>query len=63
MPDIVSFDDAVAATEGQNRSLLVCNGFSIRHFSYKTLLEKAGLAPRSPLRRLFDELGTVDLKS
>jgi hypothetical protein len=62
MPDVISFDEAVQATEGADRRLLIGNGFSIKHFSYKTLLEKAGLDPHGPLRSLFTTLGTVDFE-
>jgi Domain of unknown function (DUF4917) len=62
MPDVISFEEAAQATEGDNRQLLIGNGFSIQHFSYKTLLEKAGLDPDGPLRALFPTLDTVDFE-
>jgi hypothetical protein len=42
--------------------LLIGNGFSIKHFSYKTLLEKSGLDADGPLRALFTSLNTVDFE-
>ncbi len=43
MSDVVSFQEAIDATKGEDRALLVGNGFSIDYFNYKTLLEKARL--------------------
>ncbi|WP_121632114.1 DUF4917 family protein [Tropicibacter alexandrii] len=64
MPDeLVSFQDAIEATEGRNRGLLIGNGFSIDYFSYHNLLEAAGLAEGSPIKRLFDALDTVDFEA
>lgn len=62
MPDIISFDQAAQTTEGADRRLLIGNGFSIKHFSYKTLLDKAGIDPDGPLRSLFTTLDTVDFE-
>jgi hypothetical protein len=63
MPDVTSFADALAATEGVDRTLLIGNGFSAEFFAYQTLLESSGLEPNSPLRNLFDELQTVDFEA
>jgi hypothetical protein len=63
MPEIISFDDALAQTKDKDRSLLIGNGFSIEHFSYQTLLEKAGLDDEDPVRKLFAELRTFDFES
>lgn len=62
MPDVISFDDAMAAAGGKDCSLLLGNGFSARYFSYKSLLEKADLKPDDPIRALFDRLKTVDFE-
>jgi hypothetical protein len=62
MTKIIAFDEAIKATEGTERAVLLGNGFSIQHFSYRTLLEKAGLAPDGSLRALFDVLQTVDFE-
>lgn len=43
LSDVVSFQEAIDATKGEDRALLVGNGFSIDYFNYKTLLEKARL--------------------
>jgi hypothetical protein len=61
MATIISFEEATKAA-GKSPSLLLANGFSIRYFKYANLLEKAGLATASPLRRLFDNLSTVDFE-
>jgi len=49
MVDIISYDEALKRTEGKGRTLLVGNGFSIKYFSYKTLLAAAGLNPEDAL--------------
>jgi hypothetical protein len=61
MANVISFEEAMKAA-GKNCSLLVANGFSIKYFKYKNLLEKAGLDADGPLRRLFDALSTVDFE-
>ena len=43
MAKLITFDEAIEASDGEERALLIGNGFSIKHFSYKTLLEKSGL--------------------
>lgn len=62
MPDVIPFDEAVAATDGRDRSLLIGNGFSIEFFNYRTLLQNAGLADDDPLWSLFDALETADFE-
>jgi hypothetical protein len=62
MATIISFSDAMKAA-GKNASLMIANGFSIKHFRYANLLEKAGLQAGSPLRRLFDVLSTVGARN
>jgi len=42
MTKILAFDEAIKQSNGQERTLLIGNGFSIAHFDYKTLLEKSG---------------------
>ena len=44
MPEVITFDEAISATDGKDRSLLIGNGFSIKHFSYDTLLAASGIA-------------------
>lgn len=63
MPEVISFDEAVTRTNGKDRALLIGNGFSIEHFSYRTLLENAGFGEEDPLRALFQLLDTVDFES
>lgn len=63
LSDVVSFQEAIDATKGEDRALLVGNGFSIDYFNYKTLLEEAGLEDGSPIKTLFDGLDTVDFEA
>src|SRR5262245_26864223 len=63
MPEVIPFDEAINRTNGKDRSLLIGNGFSIDHFSYRTLLENAGLGQDDPVRRLFKVLDTFDFES
>lgn len=63
MPEVISFDEAIARTNGKDRALLIGNGFSIEHFSYRTLLENAGFGHGDPLGALFQALDTVDFES
>lgn len=63
MPDVISFLDAINATEGEDRALLIGNGFSAQYFNYANLLTEAQLEQDSPIRVLFDRLGTVDFEA
>lgn len=63
MPDVISFKDAIELTEGEDRALLIGNGFSAQYFSYANLLAEAGLEVGSPIRNLFDNLQTVDFEA
>ncbi|MER9663814.1 DUF4917 family protein [Mesorhizobium sp. M0159] len=63
MPDVIDFDDAMKRTEGEDRALLLGNGFSAQYFSYRNLLDKSGLAAGTPVRDLFDALATVDFEA
>lgn len=63
MTDVMSFDDALAATVGTDRALLIGNGFSTEYFDYATLLDESGFAPGSAIRNLFDGLGTTDFEA
>ncbi|RXT48859.1 DUF4917 family protein [Bradyrhizobium betae] len=63
MPNPILFEEALSATEGVNRSLLVGNGFSYKYFSYTNLLDNAGLETNEPLRSLFDTFDTVDFEA
>jgi hypothetical protein len=62
MPEIITFDEAIKATEDKDRTLLIGNGFSATYFSYKTLLAASGIAEGSALRNVFDALRTVDFE-
>lgn len=63
MPKIISFEDAIAATAGEDRALLIGNGFSAQYFNYATLLAESGLDAGTPLRRLFELLDTADFEA
>lgn len=62
MPDIISFEQAISDTEGQDRTLLLGNGFSINYFNYGSLLEASGIQDGSPLKNLFARLDTKDFE-
>jgi Domain of unknown function (DUF4917) len=61
----VSFEDAIKASD-PNRTVLLGNGFSIAQagapFSYTSLLERSGLPPTSPIRKVFAALQTTDFE-
>lgn len=63
MPGVIDFEEAMNQTEGEDRALLIGNGFSAEYFSYNNLLEKSGLAAGTPVRNLFDALETVDFEA
>jgi hypothetical protein len=63
MADLIDFEEAVKRTEGEDRALLIGNGFSAEYFSYSNLLDKSGLAVGTPVRNLFVALGTVDFEA
>ena len=62
MPDLNSFQDAIKATEGEDKALLIGNGFSAEYFKYANLLTEAQLDESSPIRALFKRLNTVDFE-
>ena len=51
MPDVISFSEAIARTDGKDRSLLIGNGFSAQYFSYADLLGKSGIVDAQPGQR------------
>jgi hypothetical protein len=51
------------AGHGKDRAVLLGNGFSIQHFTYKMLLEKTNLENSDPLKVLFDALDTYDFEA
>lgn len=65
MPDIMSFEDALEESSGQDRNLLLGNGFSIAWkpevFSYRSLKEKA-LSLDQTTQDVFAALETVDFE-
>jgi hypothetical protein len=62
MVEIISYDDAIKRAEEKECSLLIGNGFSIKYFSYRSLLDTFGLKNDDPARILFDRLKTVDFE-
>jgi len=62
MPEVIEFQRAIEATDGDDRALLIGNGFSARYFNYQSLLEKSGLDEGTPLRNLFAALSTADFR-
>ena len=63
MPDLIDFEEALKRTDGEDRALLIGNGFSAEYFSYRNLLDKSGLGSGTPIRDLFDILNTVDFEA
>jgi hypothetical protein len=63
MPELISFEQAIQQTEGEDRALLIGNGFSAKYFTYSTLLAASELAEGQPIRNLFARLGTADFES
>jgi hypothetical protein len=67
LPRVVTFDDAVAASAGGTRHVLLGNGFSIACrpdlFAYQALLDSADFSKLSvDGKRLFDQIGTTDFE-
>jgi len=62
MPDVVPYEEALKRTEDSERTLLIGNGFSIKYFSYGSLLAAAGLKEDDPALALFKALDTVDFE-
>jgi hypothetical protein len=63
MPDVISFEAAIEATQGEDRALLIGNGFSAQYFNYTSLLAESGLEEGTPLRNLFTALDTADFEA
>lgn len=63
LADIISFEDAINNTDGEDRALLIGNGFSARYFNYSSLLAASGLGEGTPLRNLFAALDTADFEA
>jgi Domain of unknown function (DUF4917) len=63
MPDVISFEAAIEATKGEDRALLIGNGFSAQYFTYASLLAESGLGEGTPLHNLFTALGTADFEA
>jgi hypothetical protein len=63
MPEVIEFQRAIEATDGDDRALLIGNGFSARYFNYQSLLEKSGLDEGTPLRNMFAALSTADFEA
>lgn len=63
MPKVISFKEALEATEGEDRALLIGNGFSAQYFTYSSLLAESGIDDGTPLRNLFSALQTADFEA
>ncbi|PYD60384.1 hypothetical protein CFR72_15860 [Gluconacetobacter entanii] len=63
MHNMIDFDEALERTKGEERALLIGNGFSAEYFNYRNLLDNSGLAVGSPVREIFNILGTVDFEA
>lgn len=63
MGQIISFDEAIKRTEGEDRALLIGNGFSAKYFTYSTLLAASELDEGKPIRNLFEKLNTADFEA
>jgi len=63
MPDVIEFNEALRRTDGEDRALLIGNGFSAEYFGYASLLAESGLEEGSSLRTLFSALDTVDFEA
>lgn len=61
-PPVVGFQEALDASHGQPRSLLIGNGFSAAYFQYASLLAASGIEPGTPLHNLFGSLNTADFE-
>lgn len=63
MPELIGFEEAIKQTEGEDRALLLGNGFSAKYFTYSTLLAASELAEGEPVRNLFAKLNTADFEA
>jgi Domain of unknown function (DUF4917) len=63
MAEPISYHEAIKQTEDKGRSLLLGNGFSIKYFSYRNLLEATRLEAGDALLAIFKALDTVDFES
>lgn len=63
MSNIMKFQEAIERTKGKDRSLLIGNGFSAQYFSYRNLLEKSNIVENLPVKRIFEQLNTVDFEA
>lgn len=63
MPPVLSFKNAIEKTDGEDRALLIGNGFSSKYFTYSSLLAASGLEKGKPLCNLFDKLHTADFEA
>jgi hypothetical protein len=67
MDKVLSFEEALAATDHQKRNLLLGNGFSISlfpdRFLYRSLLDVADFTDIPEARQAFDTLSTTDFEA
>lgn len=62
MTKIISFQEAIDESKSLERSLLMGNGFSIEHFSYRNLLDRSNIEDADPLKKMFSALNTFDFE-
>ncbi len=64
---IYSFEDCLKMASSKQRAILLGNGFSIALFpdifSYSSLRDKAEFEEGSPIKQIFDALGTADFEA
>jgi hypothetical protein len=59
MPDLIDFEEALKRTDGEDRALLIGNGFSTEYFGCRNLLDKSGFVAETMIRDPFDTSATV----
>jgi hypothetical protein len=63
---VLTFEEAIAESKGDRRSVLLGNGFSLAqgggNFSYSNLLERCRLGDDSPIRNVFRVMDTFDFE-
>jgi Domain of unknown function (DUF4917) len=62
MTNLITFDETLEETENCPRVLLLGNGFSIKFFHYRNLLDTAQLATDDPIWSLFQLFDTYDFE-
>lgn len=63
MPELIHFREALRRSTGQQRALLLGNGFSANYFNYRSLLDMSELVEDSSVWNVFSALGTADFEA